>query len=194
MGDKQVKFRKRENIALATVCLSVVTGLQIFVRSAVTAKEAWENLEKHFERKSLFQKIYYRRKFYAAQMDKGASMLEHINYIKTLSEHLQAVGDPIAEKDLIIILISSLPDSYNYLITALETIAEERLTWEYVHERLVHEHQKMYSGSAEGKTNEALFTKGISYKGNRTTKKGVCYYCQKEGHYAKNCFKKKSDQ
>ena len=52
----------------------------------------------------------------------------------------------------------------------------------------------MYGGSAEGKTNEALYTKGISYKGNRNTKKGVCYYCQKEGHYAKNCFKKKSDQ
>ena len=43
---ERVKFRKRENIALATVCLPVVTGLQIYVRSAVTAKEAWENLEK----------------------------------------------------------------------------------------------------------------------------------------------------
>ena len=123
-----VKFRKRENIPLATVCLSVATGLQIYVRSAATAKEAWENLEKHFERESLSQKIYYRRKLYAAQMDKRASMLEHGNYIKTLSEHLQAVGDPLAEKDLVIILISSLPDCYNHLITALKTIAEERLT------------------------------------------------------------------
>ena len=77
-------------------------------------------------------------------MDKGASMLEHVNYIRTLSENQQAVGDPIAEKDLVIILISSLPDSYNYLITALETIAEELLTWEYVRDRLVHENQKMH--------------------------------------------------
>lgn len=38
-GEK-TKFKKRENIALATDCLSVVTGLQFYVRSAVTAKEA----------------------------------------------------------------------------------------------------------------------------------------------------------
>ena len=86
--------------------------------------------------------------------------MKQVNYIKTLSERLQAVGDPIAEKDLVIISISSLPDSYTYLITALETVAEERLTWEYVRDRLVHEqHQKMHCGSAESKTNEVLFTK-----------------------------------
>ena len=36
---ERIEFRKRESIALATVCLSVVTDLQIYVRSAVTAKE-----------------------------------------------------------------------------------------------------------------------------------------------------------
>eukprot|EP00794_Sanderia_malayensis_P004480 gene4480-biopygen3647 len=41
-----------------------------------------------------------------------------------------------------------------------ETIAEERLTWEYVRlDRLVHENQKMQSGIAGSKMNEALFTK-----------------------------------
>ena len=52
-AEEQRKFRKRENLALATVCLSVATNLQIYVRSAESAKEAWENLEKHFEEKSL---------------------------------------------------------------------------------------------------------------------------------------------
>eukprot|EP00794_Sanderia_malayensis_P002050 gene2050-biopygen1853 len=191
---EKIRFKRRENLALATVCLSVVTGLQIYVRSAATAKEAWESLQQHFEKKSLSQKIFYRRKLYAAQMDKGGSMLDHVNYIKTLSEHLEAVGDSIAEKDLVIILVSSLPESYNYLITALETIAEERLTWDYVRDRLIHEHEKMQGGSMERKTSEALFTKGSSYKGSRNAKKGVCFYCHKEGHYAKNCFKKKADQ
>ena len=50
---EQSKFRKRENMALVSVCLSIATNLQIYVRSAATAKEAWENLEKHFEEKSL---------------------------------------------------------------------------------------------------------------------------------------------
>ena len=49
-------------------------------------------------------------------------MTNHVNEIKTISEHLEAIGDPIAEHDLLIILISSLPEEFNYLITALETI------------------------------------------------------------------------
>ena len=36
-------------------------------------------------------------------MEKGTNMITHINHIKTLSEHLEAVEDPIAEKDLVII-------------------------------------------------------------------------------------------
>ena len=37
---------------------SVAANIQIYVLSAANAKEAWENLEKHFEKKSLSQKIY----------------------------------------------------------------------------------------------------------------------------------------
>ena len=41
-------------------------------------------------------------------------MIDHINYIKTFAEHLGAVDDEIAEKDLVIILTSSLPEEYNH--------------------------------------------------------------------------------
>ena len=67
-------------------------------------------------------------------MDMGTSILAHVNYSKTLSDNLEAVGDVVAEEDLVIILISSLPQEYNYLITALETIAEDKPTWDYVSE------------------------------------------------------------
>ena len=47
-----------------------------------------------------------------------------------------AIDDRIAEKDLVILLISSLSEEYNYLISALETIAEDHLTWDYVRDNL----------------------------------------------------------
>ena len=56
-AEEQRKFKKRENLALASVCLSVATSLQIYVRSAGNTKEAWENLESHFQKKSLSRKI-----------------------------------------------------------------------------------------------------------------------------------------
>ena len=55
-----------------------------------------------------------------------------------------------------ILLVSSLPKKDNYLITALETIAEEHLTWDYVSDRLIHEIEKRKSCEAE-KPKDALF-------------------------------------
>jgi len=78
------KLKKRENLALATVCLSISTNLQIYVRSAESAKAAWENLSKHFQQNSPSRKIVYCRKLYSAQMERGTSMINDINYIKTL--------------------------------------------------------------------------------------------------------------
>ena len=51
-------------------------------------------------------------------MEEGTSMIDHVNYIKSLYEHLEAVNEAVAEKDWVIILISSLPEEYNSLITA----------------------------------------------------------------------------
>lgn len=47
--EEQRKFGKRENMAVATACLSVETSLQIYVRSAQTAKGTWDNLEQRSE-------------------------------------------------------------------------------------------------------------------------------------------------
>ena len=66
--EEQKRFKERENLALASVCLSVCTSLQIFVRTAQSAKEAWENLQKHFEEKLLSCEIFYRRTLYSARM------------------------------------------------------------------------------------------------------------------------------
>lgn len=48
-------------------------------------------------------------------------MVTHVNYIKTIAEHLEALDDEVVDKDLVMILISSLPDEYNNLITTLHS-------------------------------------------------------------------------
>ena len=198
-NQEQQKFRRRENLALASICLSVSNDIQIYVRSARNAKEAWTSLDQHFERKPLAHKIFYRRKLYAAKMEKGNSMINHVNYLKTLSEHLDAVGDPIQEKDLVIILISSLPEEYNHLITALETIAEERLSWDYVRDRVIYEYEKLNcdveaNAKREMKVEDAFLTDKVQNQRKFSKPKGFkCFYCHKKGHFAKDCYKKKAD-
>ena len=41
-------FRKRDNRAMSIINLSITNDLQIYVRSAKSATEAWNNLADHF--------------------------------------------------------------------------------------------------------------------------------------------------
>ena len=38
LSEEKKQFKKRENVSLATICLSISTSLQIYVRSAKTGK------------------------------------------------------------------------------------------------------------------------------------------------------------
>lgn len=103
-------------------------------------------------------------------MEKRQNMTEHINHIKTLSEHVETIDDRIAEKNLVILSIS-LPEEYDYLITALQIIAIDHLSWDYIRDRLIHESEKKIYCEAET-LNKALFV-------SKRTKKFIkCHYCK----------------
>ena len=172
--EEKKKFKKRENLALSLICLSVTTNLQIYVRNAKTPMEAWDSLANHFEEKTLSRKIFYRRKLYSARMEKGSDMVGHVNNLKTIAEHLEALDDAVAEKDLVMILISSLPEEFNNLITALETLKEDALTWTYVRDRVINEYErKKGDGKQKKELQDALFVdrrypkKGFVEKGRQ---------------------------
>ena len=136
-------FRKRENQALSMICLNVSQEIKIYVRSAKSSKEAWDILANHFEEKTLSKKIMYRRQLYNEKVsDDKSDMIQHINKIKTIAENLEALDDRVSEKDLVMILLSSLPSSYNNLITTLESLDEERLTWDYLRDRILTEFER----------------------------------------------------
>uniref|UniRef100_A0AAV1TRW2 Uncharacterized protein n=1 Tax=Peronospora matthiolae TaxID=2874970 RepID=A0AAV1TRW2_9STRA len=151
----QSTFKSKSRKALAIICLAIEDSQLPLVRSAIVAYEAWSRLEGHYEKNSLANKLFLRRRFFTTMMDEGVAVLEHINKLKTLAEQLDAVGAPVSEDDLVITLLGSLSDSYQFLITALESRAES-LSWELVTSRLMHEDMKRkeqgggVDGSAHG--------------------------------------------
>ncbi|KAG2758708.1 Retrovirus-related Pol polyprotein from transposon TNT 1-94 [Phytophthora cactorum] len=189
----QALFRKKSRKALAIVCLAMEDSQLPLVRSAKDAHDAWSRLKGHFEKKSLANKLFLRRRFFTTMMDEGDGVLEHINKIKTLAEQLDAVGAPVSEDDLVITLLGSLSESYQFLITALESRADS-LTWELVTSRLLHEDMKRkeqgggVDGAAHGQ-GQAFMTSGNSkYKGRQAQKtSSACHYCGEHGHWIAKC-------
>ena len=117
----QATFKRKSRKAMAIICLAMEDSQLPLVRSASGAFNAWSKLEDHFEKKSLANKLFLRRRFFTTMMDEGDDVLEHINKLKTLAEQLDAVGAPVSEDDLVITLLGSLSESYQFLITALES-------------------------------------------------------------------------
>ena len=199
--DQKKKFKKRDQFALSKICLSVTENVQIYVRNCKTAKDAWDSLSGHFQENTLSKKIHWYKKLYAARMGPNTTMEEHVNNIKIIAEHLESLGDPIQEKYLVMILISSLPDSYNNLITTLETLKEEQLTWNYTRDRVMSEYERKKDKKKKNPADDdALFTgnKG-NYNNNNNQKKKFggkkkffemeCHHCKQKGHFRRDCEK-----
>eukprot|EP00794_Sanderia_malayensis_P011646 gene11646-12844_t len=199
-ADAREKFRKRARKAMATICLSLSDSQLLLVRSATTAREAWKKLEEHFETKSLANKLFLPRRYLTSMMSEGDKMIDHINKLRSLAEQLDSVGAPISEEDQVMTLLSSLPDSYENLIVALESRSDD-LSMEFVTARLLHEERKRCEasvclGDAMEKALVATRATPSSQKQRSKpgNKKGKCFNCGIKGHWAKDCTKPKREK
>lgn len=186
----QASFKRKSRKAMAAIYLAMEDFQLPLVRSASDAYDAWSRLEDHFEKKSLANKLFLRRRLFTVTMEEGDDVLEHINKVKTLAEQLEAVGAPVSADDLVITLLGSLSESYQFLITALESRADT-LTWELVSSRLLHEDMKRkeQGGSVDGATHgQAFMTRDNKRNKGRPVKKtGACHNCGKMGHWIAEC-------
>ncbi|CAB3993668.1 gag-pol poly [Paramuricea clavata] len=183
------QFQRRERKAFATICLSLGDEQLSLVRSATTAKDALSKLEGHYEVKSLANKLFLRK-----NMGVDESMSEHINKMKELAGQLEAVGALITEEDQVATLLCSLPDSYDSLITALESRADD-LSLEFVTARLLHEEHKRKETIPTSDCGEKalLSTKydQVNPRNPKPKRKGKCHNCGIPGHWARECRKPK---
>uniref|UniRef100_A0AAV1U2G3 CCHC-type domain-containing protein n=1 Tax=Peronospora matthiolae TaxID=2874970 RepID=A0AAV1U2G3_9STRA len=124
-------------------------------------------------------------------MGEGDDVLEHINKLKTLAEQLDAVGSPVSEDDLVITLLSSLSESYQFLITVLESRSDS-LIWDLVTSRLLHEDMKRkeQGGGVDGFVHgqaQAFMSRDNKRNGRPGKKTGACHKCGKQGQWIAEC-------
>ena len=115
------------------------------------------------------------------KLSDSGSMREHI---KKITDELAVIAEPISEEDKVVYLLAGLPDSYDVLVTTLESGSDTVPPLESVTERLLREEQKMREKEGVNDSKSVLMAKG-----NFSSKKKqfTCHYCKKPGHFKKDC-------
>ena len=191
------KFCERRDRALSTIVLAVETSLLYLLGDPQDPMEVWNKLCDQFQKKTWANKLTLRRRLYSLKLKDGEPVQGHIKQIVEIFEELAVIGQPIEEEDRVVHILSSLPESFNMLVTALEA-SPEVPSLELVTERLLHDERKRKEKLEErnnlngGNSHDALFVGG-----QRSRSGGpICFYCGERGHVKRICpeLRKKNEE
>lgn len=99
---------------------------------------------------------------------------------------LLGLGEKLGDHWIVAILLSSLPESYNPLITALEGRSEEELKLEYVKGNLLGEWRRRCEMETDFNAGHDTALRVTKRQTERYVKR-ECYYCHGEGHFLRDC-------
>jgi hypothetical protein len=116
-------------------------------------------------------------------MQEGDDMLMHINTVKALVQQLHSIEVNITDEDVYMVLLMNLPPSFDNLVTSLESMSTKDVDLQFIVARLFHKMSK--KKECESSKITALVNK--THKSNEK----LCFYCQKPGHFVRNCFEEK---
>ncbi|KAH9762143.1 Integrase catalytic domain-containing protein [Citrus sinensis] len=156
------------NKAHSTIILYLSDEVLREVSKERTASGLWAKLKEMFLKKSLTKRLYMKRRLYTFSMKDGVTMKDHVDEFNKLILDLENVNIILEDEDRALILLSSLPESYEHFVDTL-LYRRQTLTLKDV--------------------KNALESKDLKKRAEK--KKRKCYFCQKEGHYIKDYFEKK---
>ena len=112
--------------ALATIVLSVdPTLLYLLVADPENPAVVWKKLADLVQKKTWANKLNLRRKLYNLKLKDRQSMQKHVKMLTKIFYELSIIGDSLEEENQVArLLVSSLPESYDMLVLALEASTE----------------------------------------------------------------------
>ena len=118
--------------AASTIQLCLADEVMYNVMDEKMTTNLWSKLETLYMIKSLSNKLYLKKQLYGLQMKEGTTVLEHMNFFNKVINELLTVDVKIDEEDKVLILLSSLLESYNHIVTNMlydkETLILEEVT------------------------------------------------------------------
>ena len=111
-----------------------------------------------YEKPTAFNKVHLIRRLFNLQMAEGASVAQHLNELNIATTQLSLVGIEFDEEVRALILLSSLPESWNATIMVVSSSTRNnKLKFDDVHDLLLSE-EIQRKESSESSTSSVLHT------------------------------------
>lgn len=118
-------------------------------------------------------------------MKEGENLQEHIVKFDKIIRELKSAGAKIEEEDVVCHLLLTLPESFESVVTALETIKAEDLKIEFVKGRLLDTDTNRKTKSKDYSENPETDNEAVAMAASKLDV--ICYNCGKKGHYKSDC-------
>lgn len=168
------------------------------------AYQMLEELKKMFQQQAkqkLFETV---KSFHACKMEEGQSVSSHVLKMKSYIDQLDRLGSPMGTDLAIMMILNSLPKSYdqfilNYNMQGWEkSISELHLMLKTAEKNIptknpavlmIREGGIKKKPHAKGKGKGKLVAPKVAPqpKKDNPAKDADCYYCGKKGHWRRNC-------
>ncbi|KAH9716107.1 Integrase catalytic domain-containing protein [Citrus sinensis] len=179
--------------AHSTLILSLGDGVLREVGDQTTTAGLWKKLEDLYTKKSLTKRLCTKKSLYTLQMEERSSLATYIDSFNRIILDLEDINVSLEDEDKAIILLSSLPPSYEHFVNTL-LYGRQSISMADVKDSLS---SKEVTKRAETKAGEGLMARGRPEKRNynkgkkrdksKSKNKNLkCFHCHKEGHFKRD--------
>ena len=143
----------------------------------------WSRLETLYLTKSLSNKLYLKKQLYGLRINERIMVLKHLNFFNKVISELLTVDVKIDEKDKVLILLSSLPQSYDHIVTIMLYDKETLVLEEVTSTLLSNEIRKKLNKEEQTRSSLVIMGRKGRGKGKKDPSSSkACHFCHREGH------------
>ncbi|VFQ78488.1 unnamed protein product [Cuscuta campestris] len=209
-NDKPEKLSEEEwedlkDMATSTICLCLANNTLREVLGLTDPVDIWDKLESRYKSKSLTSRLYLKKRLFGLQMAEEANFNGHLDEFNKITTELESIDVKIEEEDKALLLLASLPSSFDNIVTTF-LFGKETLKFDEVAAALLMNETRR-GGNRVSNDGQALVAKGAGRERGRSKERGGasqrfksssksfrCYYCDEEGHFKRDCLKRRKEK
>ncbi|CAO2836233.1 unnamed protein product [Amaranthus hypochondriacus] len=213
-GMQEAEWKLLDRQALGVIRLTLSRNVAFNIAKETTTAGLMKALSNMYEKPSASNKVHLMRRLFSLRMSEGGSVAQHLNELNSVTTQLSSVEIKFDDEVLALILLSSLPDSWNATVTTVSSSSgSNKLKFDDVRDLVLSEEIRRRE-SGESSSSSVLHTElrgrnlirrnelgRSNYRGQsrdrrsksrnpnnfQNSKTIECWNCGKIGHYKNQC-------